>query len=108
SNGPADQFCGSTSYNPTTGTVTTVGQVGSGCSPVVAVGTMTGSKPADTWDLGEVGQVNCPTPSTCTTTATGVLHDIQFGTYNMATGPTPFGDTGADLVWNLADLAPGA
>jgi hypothetical protein len=105
-----DQFCGSTSFDKTTGTVTTVGEVGGGCSPVVAEGTMQGSVPPTTWDLGNVGSVTCTTPgdpATCTTTP-GVLADIAAGTYNMATGPTPFGDTGADLVWDLGNLAPGA
>jgi hypothetical protein len=110
SSGPTDQFCGSTSFNPITGTVTTVGEVGGGCSPVVAEGTMQGSLPPTTWDLGDVGELNCTTPgdpATCSATP-GVLADIAAGTYNMATGPTPFGDTGADLVWDLGNLAPGA
>jgi hypothetical protein len=109
--GTNDQFCGSTSFNPTTGTVTTVGKVGGGCSPVVAQGTMTGSLLPTTWDLGDVGSVTCTTPgdpTTCTAGPAGtVLADIAAGTYNKATGPTPFGDTGADLVWNLGNLSPG-
>jgi len=105
-----DQFCGSTSFNPVSGTVTTVGKVGGGCSPVVAEGTMQGSLLPTTWDLGDVGSVTCTTPgdpTTCTAGPAGtVLADIAAGTYNMATGPTPFGDTGADLVWDLGNLSP--
>jgi len=114
SNNGIDQFCGSTSLD-TNGKVTTVGQVGGvgGCSPVVSEGSMQGSAKPDFWDLGEVGEVTC-TGGTCTTTP-GVLADIaaavasgSFAGFNMATGPTPFGDTGADLVWVLGNLASGA
>jgi len=111
SNGPGDQFCGSTSFSA--GKVTTVGQVGGGCSPVVSSGSMSGSALPIAWDLGNVGSVTCP-GGVCTTTP-GVLADIaaavasgSFAGFNMATGPTPFGDTAADLVWALPDLAPGA
>lgn len=105
-NNGIDQFCGSTAFNTTTGTVTTVRKVGGGCSPVVAQGSMTGSLLPTTWDLGDVGQVNSPGgPGTCDTTPTGVLHDIQHGTYNMATGPTAFGDTGADLVFGVSQIS---
>ena len=69
SNGSADQFCGSTAFNSTTGTVKTVGKVGGGCSPVVSDGTMHGSFNPVAWDLGDVGQVNCTgSPPVCTTT----------------------------------------
>jgi hypothetical protein len=102
------QFCGITSFDPLTGIVTTTGAVGGGCAPVVAEGTMQGSLPPTFWDVGDVGQVNCTTPgdpATCSATP-GVLADIAAGTYNFATGPTGPGDTGADLVWDLGDLAP--
>jgi hypothetical protein len=107
SNSTTQAACGITSFNPVTGTVTTVGATTGGCGPLVADGSMQGSMLPTTWDLGNVGSVTCTTPTTCTTTP-GVLADIVAGTFNMATGPTGPGDTGADLVWDLPNLAPGA
>jgi hypothetical protein len=105
SNGTADQFCGSTSFDGTK--ATTVGKVGGGCSPIVSSGTMQGSAAATAWDLGDVGQITGCTGGVCTATP-GVLADIIAGTFNNATGPTPFGDTGIDVLWVLPDLAAGA
>src|SRR5262249_62004374 len=53
------------------------------------------------------GQITSCSGGVCTATP-GVLADIIAGTFNNATGPTPFGDTGIDLVWSLGSLAPGA
>jgi hypothetical protein len=110
SNSPAQAACGITSFNPATGTVTTVGATTGGCGPLVANGLMQGSILPTAWDLGNVGLVTCTTPgdpTTCTTTP-GVLADIAADTFNMALGPVGPGDTGADLVWDLPNLAPGA
>jgi hypothetical protein len=107
SNGAADQFCGSTSFNPATGTATTVGQVGGGCSPIVTSGSITGSALPSAWDLGDVGQITGCVGGVCAATP-GVLADIIAGTFNNAVGPTAFGDTGIDLVWALGNLGPGA
>jgi hypothetical protein len=108
SDNATDQFCGATIFSPTTGMVRTVGTSAGGCSPVVSSGTLQGSALPINWDVGDVGSVTCPTPGTCTTTP-GVLAAIAAGTFNMSNGdPNHFGDTGADLVWALADLLPGA
>jgi len=63
------------------------------------------------WDVGDVGQVTCTgDPPTCTAGPPGtVLADIAAGIFNNGPGSlTDFGDTGADLVWDLPNLAPGA
>ena len=86
-----DTTCPTTTYNPTTGTVTTTGSSAPGCSPIVKNGTMFGSSLPVSWDLG---------------LATSVLSDIAAGTYNGSLGSVK-GDGAADLLWDLGPLAPG-
>ena len=87
-----DIVCPTTTFNSTTGTVTTTGKTGGGCSPIVINGTMAGSQLPLEWDLG---------------LSTAVLADIAANTYNGALGPF-VGDGAADLVWDLGALAVGA
>jgi hypothetical protein len=112
SNNTTQAACGATAVAG--GVVTTGGKIGGGCS-LVALGTMSGALQGQTltmpnfWDVGNVGQVTCSgSPPVCTTTP-GVLADIAAGIFNNCPGSlTDFGDTGADLVWDLPNLAPGA
>jgi hypothetical protein len=121
SNSTAEAACGATAVAG--GVVTTVGKIGGGCS-LVALGTMSGALQGQTltmpnfWDVGNVGEVTCTTPgdpATCTTTP-GVLAAIaaavaagNFSGFNNGPGSlATFGDTGADLVWDLPNLSPGA
>jgi hypothetical protein len=120
SNSPAEAACGATTVAG--GVVTTVGKIGGSCSQIVAQGTMSGALQGQTltmpnfWDVGNVGEVTCSgSPPVCTTTP-GVLADIaaavaagNFSGFNNGPGSlATFGDTGADLVWDLPNLAPGA
>jgi hypothetical protein len=120
SNNTTEAACGITSFDPVTGTATTLATTSAGCTPVVPELTMSGALQGQSvtipnmWDVGDVGQVTCtpnpPNPPTCTTTP-GVLADIAAfvagtGTLNDATGPIGPGDTGAYLVWDLGDLGP--
>ncbi len=86
-----DTACPTTSYDPLTGTVTTVGSNSGNCSPIVKNGSMHGSQLPSAWDLG---------------LAAAVLADIAAGTYNNALGPV-VGDGAIDMVWNLGALGVG-
>ena len=83
-----DIGCPTTTYDPLTGTVTTVGSGSGTCSPIVKNGSMHGSQLPSEWDLG---------------ISTAVLADIAAGTYNNALGPV-LGDGAIDMVWNLGAL----
>lgn len=86
-----DIGCPTTTYDPITGTVTTVGQSGGGCSPIVKNGSMHGSQLPDVWTIGTSGNV---------------LADIAAGNYNNLLGPV-VGDGAIDMVWNLGALGIG-
>ena len=86
-----DTACPTTSYDPLTGTVTTVGSFSGACSPIVKNGSMRGSQLPSKWDLD---------------LATTVLADIAAGTYNNALGPV-VGDGAIDMVWDLGTLGIG-
>jgi PEP-CTERM motif len=85
----AGASCGTTSVSG--GTVTSVAGTGSGCTPIVKNGTMSGSKAPLEWDLG---------------LSADVLNAMANGTYNDATTPVT-GDTAADFVWDLGPLGQG-
>jgi hypothetical protein len=87
-----DIVCPTTTFDNTTGTVTTTGKAGGGCSPIVINGTMVGSQLPLMWDLG---------------LSTAVLADVAANTYNNALGPF-VGDGAADVVWDVGALAVGA
>lgn len=88
---PTDVGCASTTFNPGTGTVNTLGSNGGGCSEIVSAGTMVGSGTVVAWDIG---------------LANSVLTDMSIGTYNDGTG-TCVGDCAVDVVWGLGSLANG-
>lgn len=88
----SDLPCPTTTFDAGTGTVTTTGKTGGGCSAIVSNGTMQGSQLPSTWDLGK---------------STDVLAHIAAGTYNNAVGPFT-GDGAIDMVWDLGSLANGA
>lgn len=81
--------CGTTSVSG--GTVTTVAGTGTGCTPIVKNGTMSGSKDPLAWDLGLTADV---------------LNAMANGTYNNGTGPIT-GDAAAYLTWDLGGLGQG-
>jgi len=97
-----DLACPTTSVDGTT--VTTMGGTSTGCSPVVADGTMFGSlngvDPASplAWDLGFVNDVLA---------AMAAAGNADFSMFNNDQGPLT-GNVAVDVVWDLGPLAVGA
>lgn len=95
----SDINCPTTTFNAATGTTTTTGANGGGCSAIVSNGTMSGSQLPLTWDLDLSTNV-------LAAMATAVTNG-NFNNFNNSTGPV-VGDGAVDVMWDLGPLAAGA